>query len=434
MDFLSQPITTPLSGRLQLPGDKSISHRALMLGAIADGTSHIRQLLQSEDTSATLEALRMMGVEIEPVAHAEVLVHGVGLHGLQAPGRALDLGNSGTSVRLLAGLLAGQAFDSELCGDASLMQRPMRRITSPLQQMQADIECSAAGTLPIVIRGGRALKGIRYQMPIASAQLKSALLLAGLYASGRTCVREPAPSRDHTERMLTFFGSAVEKQDGYLCLAGRSLKGRRLTVPGDISAAAFFMVAASIVPGSAIRLENVGLNPTRDAVLEILRLMGAEISIEKHCTDEGEPRADIRVRAGQLRGITIPRALVPIAIDEFPALLVAAAYAHGETVLTGAAELRVKESDRIKAMAAGLRQLGIEALEYEDGMRVVGGRPGAGEVDSHTDHRIAMAFAIAGLGADGAIRIRDCANVNTSFPGFVESANQLGADVRQEIE
>ena len=431
MDFLSRPVSTPLAGRLQVPGDKSISHRALMLGAIAEGTTHIRGILKSEDTLATLNAFSMMGVDIEQLDADELIVHGVGLHGLQAPDRPLNLGNSGTSVRLLAGLLVGQSFDSELCGDASLMQRPMRRITAPLREMNAAIQCSDSGTLPVIICGAQALRGIHYQMPLASAQLKSALLLAGLYASGRTCVDEPALTRDHTERLLHYFACPVAKQDRHICVSSHPLRGKPVHVPGDISSAAFFMVAASIVPGSDIMLENVGLNPTRHAVLEILGLMGADISTEKHGNTQGEPVADIRIRAGKLHGIHIPQALVPIAIDEFPAIFIAAAYAEGETTLAGAAELRVKESDRIKAMAEGLHRLGIDVREYEDGMRITGGRCLAGEVESYADHRIAMAFAIAGLSAAGPVRISDCINVNTSFPGFVDCASQLGMAISE---
>ena len=431
MDFLSQPISTPLSGHLKVPGDKSISHRSLMFGAIAEGRTRIRGMLESEDTIATLNAFRMMGVEVER-NDDEIIVNGVGLHGLQAPIQALDLGNSGTSVRLLAGLLAGQNFDSELCGDPSLMKRPMRRITTPLQEMGADIQCSDTGTLPISIRGGRSLRGIKYEMPVASAQLKSSLLLAGLYASGKTCIKEPQVTRDHTELMLSHFGCPVETQNGLICVSSHPLRAKEVHVPGDISSAAFFMVAASIVPGSDITLEKVGLNPTRHAVLEILRLMGADITTKNHNDDSGEPVADIRIKASKLSGIRIPQNLVPIAIDEFPVIFVAAAYAEGETVLEGAAELRVKESDRIEAMASGLCKIGIDVKDYKDGMSVKGGRPIGGEVESFTDHRIAMAFAIAGLASQEPIRIRDCINVNTSFPGFIDCANHVGTNIVME--
>ena len=430
IDFISNPASRPLTGRLRVPGDKSISHRSLMFGAVAEGTTHISGILEGEDVIATLNAFRAMGVDIERKDNHEVIVQGVGLHGLQAPSQPLDLGNSGTAVRLFTGLLAGQTFNTELRGDASLMKRPMRRVTEPLQKMGANIQCTDAGTLPVVVHGGSRLHGIDYVMPVASAQLKSALLLAGLYASGQTCVEEPAVTRDHTERMLTYFGCPVERSGNRVCVRSHALTARDINVPGDISSAAFFMVAASIVPGSDIVLENVGINPTRHAVIEILTRMGADIDVQAQGETRGEPVADIRVRYSQLTGINIPVELVPIAIDEFPAIFIAAACAEGETVLSDAAELRVKESDRIQAMCDGLRQLGIEAVDYPDGMRVLGGRMGGGEVDSHTDHRIAMSFAIAGLVAGGTVTVRDCINVNTSFPGFVELARTTGMDIQ----
>ncbi len=413
-------------GSLQVPGDKSISHRALMLGAIAVGQTRIRGFLDSEDTRATMHALQQMGVNIERQADDQICIDGRGLFGLQAPDKPLDLGNSGTSVRLFAGLLAGQHFASELCGDESLMQRPMQRIVNPLQQMGARIECSNAGLLPIKIKGKNKLKGLSYSMPVASAQLKSAILLAGLYAEGPTSVIEPALTRDHSERMLSYFGCEIEKNDDKVCLKTVKLEARDIDVPADISSAAFFMVAASIMPDSELLLENVGFNPTRHAVVEILQLMGADIVVGEERLRSGEPVADIRVRHAQLVGIDIPQALVPIAIDEFPVLMVAAAYAKGETRLSGAAELRIKESDRIMAMCEGLREIGIVVEEYEDGMSVKGGQPSAGEVKSYGDHRIAMAFAVAALGASAPITIRDCANVNTSFPGFSECFSSLG--------
>lgn len=425
LDFCVQP-GADLTGRLTIPGDKSISHRALILGAIAQGTTHITGFLDGEDTITTLSAFRQMGVRIERPAPHEVIVHGVGLDGLQAPSQALNLANSGTSVRLLAGLLAGQAFDSELCGDASLMQRPMRRITEPLRQMNANIRCSETGTLPIVIGASNALQGIHYKMPVASAQLKSSLLLAGLYASGKTCVTEPAVTRDHTERMLRHFGGAVRKTQEGICIERQPLLGKPIEVPADISSAAFFMVAACIVEGADLLLPRIGINPTRHAVIEILQSMGADIKLENTQDCCGEPVADIHIRHSALHAINIPAHLVPIAIDEFPAILIAAAYAEGETVLTGAAELRVKESDRIQAMTAGLRALAIDVTETDDGMRVKGGRPSGGIVDSYTDHRIAMAFTVAGLAASGPITVHDCANVSTSFPGFVDAVSGLG--------
>ena len=420
--------SVPLRGSLRIPGDKSISHRALMLAAIADGLTGISGFLDGADTVATMTALQAMGVTVDRHGPHDLTVHGVGLHGLRPPARPLDLGNSGTSVRLLSGLLAGQGFDCELTGDASLQRRPMRRVVDPLRLMQAGIECSEAGTLPIRIRGGCHLTGITYNLPVASAQLKSALLLAGLYASGRTCVIEPAATRDHTERMLGHFGVDLERSGQQVCLSSQALTARDIEIPADISSAAFFLVAATITPGSDLLLTSIGVNPTRHAVLEILQGMGADISLQQQRQISGEPVADIRVRHQQLHGIDIPERLVPIAIDEFPAILIAAACAHGKTRLSGASELRVKESDRIEAMASGLRQLGIEVETHADGMAVAGGQLTGGTVTSFTDHRIAMAFTVAGLAASGPVTVQDCINVNTSFPGFLDLLRQLGCD------
>jgi 3-phosphoshikimate 1-carboxyvinyltransferase len=416
-----------LTGRLRVPGDKSISHRALMLGAIADGIAEITGFLEGEDTLATLQAFRAMGVTIEGPRAGRVRVHGVGREGLRAPHAPLYLGNSGTSMRLLAGLLAGQPFDTTLTGDESLSRRPMRRVTEPLGRMGAHIEASAAGTAPLKIRGGATLSGLDYVMPVASAQVKSSLLLAGLYAAGRTCVTEPEPTRDHTERMLAGFGYAVQRSGASACVAGGGrLAATAIDVPADISSAAFFLVGASIAPGSELLLEHVGINPTRIGVLTILRLMGADIDLVSPRQVGGEPVADIRVRSAPLHGIDIPPEQVSLAIDEFPALFIAAACARGITRLTGARELRVKESDRIQVMADGLQHLGIEAEPMDDGIVIRGGAIGPGTVHSHGDHRVAMAFAIAGLRAQGTIRIEDCANVNTSFPGFERLARSAG--------
>jgi 3-phosphoshikimate 1-carboxyvinyltransferase len=333
-------------------------------------------------------------------------------------------------MRLLSGLLAGQGFDSVLTGDPSLSKRPMKRVTEPLRLMGARIDTTEKGTSPLHIHGGSALKGIHYDMPMASAQVKSCLLLAGLYAEGRTSVREPAPTRDHTERMLNGFGYPVQRQGDVVSVeAGGKLTACDVDVPSDISSAAFFMVGASIANGAEVVLKHVGINPTRTGVIDILKLMGADIEVINAREAGGEPVADIRIRASQLRGIDIPEELVPLAIDEFPVLFVAAACAEGETRLTGAEELRVKESDRIQVMADGLRILGVDATPTADGMVVRGGSMSGGEVESHGDHRIAMAFAIAGLRASGPITIRDCANVNTSFPTFVELAQRLGLAV-----
>jgi 3-phosphoshikimate 1-carboxyvinyltransferase len=420
-----------LHGRLRVPGDKSISHRSIMLGSLAEGTTEISGFLQGEDSLATLRAFQSMGVTIEGPDAGRVTVHGVGLHGLRPPAQRLDVGNSGTSMRLLSGLLAGQSFDTELVGDSSLMTRPMRRVTGPLAQMGAEILTTDAGTAPLRVRGGRRLRGIDYDMPVASAQVKSCLLLAGLYADGRTCVHEPAPTRDHTERMLGGMGYPVSVDAGVSCVTGGGrLAATRIDVPADISSAAFFLVGASIAPGSDVVLEHVGVNPTRTGVLDILRLMGADISLSNPREAGGEPVADIRVRASRLHGIDIPESQVPLAIDEFPALFIAAACAEGRTRLTGAAELRVKESDRIQVMADGLQALGIDARPTADGMVIQGGALRGGVVNSHGDHRIAMSFAMAALRAAGPVHIEDCANVNTSFPGFVELAAGAGLDIR----
>lgn len=416
-----------LQGRIRVPGDKSISHRSIMLGSLAEGVTEISGFLEGEDNIATLEAFRAMGVLIEGPREGRVTVHGVGMHGLKAPGKPLYLGNSGTSMRLLSGLMAGQVFDVEMSGDASLSKRPMKRVTEPLKLMGAVVETTAQGTPPLKVKGGQPLRGIDYVMPVASAQVKSCLLLAGLYAEGQTCVTEPAPTRDHTERMLTGFGYAVERHGTTVCVQGGGrLQATRIDVPADISSATFFMVGAAIAAGSDITLEHVGINPTRIGVINILRLMGANLELLNEREAGGEPVADIRVRASQLKGIRIPEEQVPLAIDEFPALFVAAACAEGETVLTGAEELRVKESDRIQVMADGLVALGVDARPTADGMVIRGGRIGSGQVDSHGDHRIAMSFAMAALVAAGPITITDCANVNTSFPGFVALANRAG--------
>jgi 3-phosphoshikimate 1-carboxyvinyltransferase len=426
-----------LHGSVRVPGDKSISHRAIMLGAIAEGTTHIAGFLEGEDSLATLNAFRQMGVHIEGPHQGRVTVQGVGLHGLQAPSAPLNLGNSGTSMRLLAGLLAGQAFDVVMTGDDSLSRRPMRRVTEPLRQMGARIDTTEKGTPPLHIHGGTRLKAIDYAMPMASAQVKSCLLLAGLYAQDglTTCVTEPAPTRDHTERMLKGFGYPVTNKSGKACVSsGHRLTATAIDVPADISSAAFFMVGASIAEGSDLTLEHVGINPTRTGVINILRLMGANIEILREREIGGEPVADIRVRASRLRGVVIPRDQVPLAIDEFPALFIAAACAEGETVLAGAEELRVKESDRIQVMADGLLALGVDARPTPDGMIIRGGGLSGGRINSHGDHRIAMAFAMAALRANDPISIDDCANVATSFPGFIALARDAGLDISAVID
>ncbi len=421
-----------LRGRVRVPGDKSISHRAIMLGAIAEGVTEVAGFLEGEDSLATLGAFRAMGVPIEGPDGGRVRIAGGGLRGLRAPRSALDLGNSGTSMRLLCGLLAGQRFATTLVGDSSLTQRPMRRVTEPLGRMGARIATMGTGTAPLRIAPVASLRPVSYELPVASAQVKSCLLLAGLYAEGETCVTEPVPTRDHTERMLAAFGYPVRRAGRRVCVTGRGgLSACRLEVPGDISSAAFFLVGASIAPGSDLTLERVGVNPTRSGVLNILRAMGADLELTNPRDAGGEPVADLRVRAAALKGISIPRDQVPSAIDEFPALFIAAACACGETLLTGAEELRVKESDRIQVMADGLAALGVEVEPRADGIRIVGGDYGGGRVDSGGDHRVAMAFAIAALRAGAPIEVRDCANVDTSFPGFADLAAGVGLGIRE---
>lgn len=420
-----------LQGSIRVPGDKSISHRSIMFGSLAEGTSHISGFLEGEDSLNTLRAFRAMGVNIEDPVDGKVTIEGVGMHGLAAPAQPLYVGNSGTSMRLLAGLLAGQKFDVELSGDVSLSKRPMKRVTDPLAEMGAKVETAEGGKPPLKITGKQSLNSIDYQMPMASAQVKSCCLLAGMYAEGKTCVTEPAVTRDHTERMLKAFGCDVEINGSTACINGPAkLIAADIDVPADISSAAFFMVGACIADDSDILLQHVGINPTRTGVLDILKLMGADITFSNQQEIGGEPVADIRVKSSSLKGVHVPEELVPLAIDEFPVIFVAAACADGQTIVSGAEELRVKESDRIQVMADGLIALGVDARATEDGMIIQGGEIGAGTVHSHDDHRIAMAFAMAGLRASGEIHIEDCDNVNTSFPGFAELAACCGLSIQ----
>ncbi|MBA0224914.1 3-phosphoshikimate 1-carboxyvinyltransferase [Stenotrophomonas maltophilia] len=418
----------PLQGSLTIPGDKSVSHRSVMFAALADGTSHIEGFLEGEDTRATARIFSQLGVRIETPSPSQRVVHGVGIDGLKAPDAPLDCGNAGTGMRLLAGLLAGQSFDCTLIGDESLSGRPMRRVTGPLSQMGARIDTQDDGTPPLRVHGGQTLHGIDFASPVASAQVKSAVLLAGLYAQGETSVTEPHPTRDYTERMLSAFGVDIAFSPGKARLrGGQRLRATDIAVPADFSSAAFYLVAASIIPGSELRLKQVGLNPRRTGLLHALRLMGADITEENPAEQGGEPVADLVVRYAPLKGARIPEELVPDMIDEFPALFVAAAAAEGQTVVTGAAELRVKESDRLAAMATGLRALGMQVDETEDGATLHGGvRLRSGTIESHGDHRIAMAFAIAGQISDGEVRINDIANVATSFPDFDGLARSAG--------
>ncbi len=413
-------------GELAVPGDKSISHRSIVLGSLADGVTEVQGFLASEDCLSTLGAMRAMGVAIERLSATELRIRGAGLNGLNEPASALDMGNAGTAMRLSMGLLAGQAFDSVLIGDESLSRRPMERAAVPLRAMGASI-ATTDGHAPVRIVGGRPLSGIEHDLLVPSAQVKSALLLAGLYASGTTTVIEHAPTRDHTERMLQAFGVAIGRSPGRVWLAGGArLSGCAIRVPGDISSAAFFLVAGALAARDGLTLRGVGVNPTRTGVIDILKAMGADIEILPAGHTGTEPVADLTVRQSRLQGIEIAPDLVPLSIDEFPVLLIAAACAEGETVVRGAGELRLKESDRIAVMAEGLTRLGVEVETYADGLRVVGGRLSGGQVDSHGDHRIAMAFCIASLRAAGDLLIRDVANVATSFPDFPGAARQIG--------
>ena len=436
MQFYEVQPSTSVAGTVRVPGDKSISHRTLMLGGIAEGRTEVTGFLASADCLATLDAFRAMGVGVDRHAETSLTVHGRGLHGLSAPAKVLDMGNAGTAIRLSMGLLAGQRFESVLTGDSSLRSRPMERVAKPLRQMGADI-LTTDGKPPVTVRPVATLSGIDYLLPVASAQVKSAILLAGLYAQGFTTVTEPAPTRDHTERMLRGFGVQVETDGARIRLQGRqTLTGTRIDVPGDISSAAFFLVAGSIAGSGDYVIENVGVNPTRTGVIDILKLMGADITVVPRAAQGGEPVADLHVRRAELRGIAVPESLVPLAIDELPVLFIAAAAARGETVFTGAAELRVKESDRLAVMADGLTRLGVGNELAPDGIRIeglagTGRRLGGGEVESHGDHRIAMSFTVASLLTDAPIRIRDTENVGTSFPGFVATARACGLQVEE---
>ena len=425
-------IAGPLKGSIKVPGDKSISHRSIMLGSIADGVTRVSGFLEGEDSLATLGAFRDMGVKIERNG-SNVTINGVGKYGLQEPINSLNLGNSGTSIRLMSGLLSAQSFDSELCGDESLSKRPMGRVIEPLRLMGADISGNDSKP-PLLIKGGKQLSSIEYTLPVASAQIKSCLLLAGLYSDGKTTIIENGISRDHTERMLKGFGYDVTSSSNTISLmGGGSLKSCDIDVPSDISSAAFFMVAGCISENSSIVLEAVNINPTRTGVIDILRLMGGNIELLNQRLQAGELIADIKVTSSELKGIEIPENLVPLAIDEFPVLFIAASCAKGETVLTGAKELRVKESDRIQVMADGLTALGIDNEVLDDGIRIIGGefKEQTSSIKSHHDHRISMAFAIASVKSKFNIEIEGVDNVKTSFPNFVELANSIGMKIKE---
>lgn len=414
-----------LKGEITIPGDKSISHRAVMFGAIAEGKTEIEGFLPGADCLSTIDCFRRLGIEIEQ-SGSRVTVFGKGLHGLSAPGKTLDVGNSGTTMRLLSGILAGQPFDSELSGDASIQKRPMGRILKPLCMMGAEISGKDGSERAPLSIHGRKLKGIRYDSPIASAQVKSCVLLAGLYAEGETSVREPVLSRDHTERMLRGFGADVTSEGTVSrILPERVLLGQRLLVPGDISSAAYFIAAALLVPGGEVLISNVGINPTRDGILKVAEAMGGSITLENRREISGEPVADLLVRHSPLHGTIVSGELIPTLIDEIPMIAVMGAFAEGDTVIRDAAELRVKETDRVETVVSNLRRLGIEAEGLPDGMVIHGGRMHGGTVPSFGDHRIAMAFSVAGLIAEGAVTIEDAACARVSYPGFYQDLLSL---------
>lgn len=417
---------TGLHGELTVPGDKSISHRAVMFGSLAKGTTRITHFLEGADCLSTISCFRKMGIDIEKT-DGEVLVHGKGLHGLSAPSEILDVGNSGTTTRLISGILAGQDFDCELNGDASIQSRPMKRIMTPLSLMGADIESiKGNGCAPLRIRGKK-LHAAHYNSPVASAQVKSCVLLAGMYADGITSVTEPVLSRNHTELMLNYFGAHVNSIDTTASIEPEPfLEARDITVPGDISSAAYFIAAGLLTSGSEILLKNVGINPTRDGMLRICKAMGADITL-LNVNDDGEPTADLLVRTSTLHGTTIGGSVIPALIDEIPMLAVMAAFADGTTIIKDAAELKVKESDRIAVMVENLSRMGADITATDDGMIIHGGRPLHGaEIDSHLDHRIAMSFAVAGTIVDGPLSILGGDCVNISYPDFYSDLYKLG--------
>ncbi len=428
--FICKP-SQSISGTCRVPGDKSVSHRSIILSSLANGTSVVKGFLEGEDSLNTLRSFQAMGVEITHTS-TEITIQGVGLHGLKKPDNDLYMGNAGTGMRLLCGVMAGQAFDSVLTGDESLSSRPMARITKPLALMGAEISTQNQGCAPLAITANKGqLEGIYYEMPMASAQVKSCLMLAGLYAKGVTSIIEPAPTRDHTERMLTGFGVDIQVHGNKISVqGGQALTATNIDVPSDISSAAFFIVGATISKDVELTLKHVGVNPTRTGIIDILKLMGADITLCNEALVGGEPVADIVVKSAQLHGIDIPEEFVPLAIDEFPVLFVAASTALGTTRLTGAKELRVKESDRIAVMEKGLKTIGVDATATEDGMVIHCSKVTGGTVESHSDHRISMSFAMASLVSSEDIIINDCANVDTSFPGFVNLANDVGLSIK----
>ena len=416
----------PLRGELSVPGDKSISHRAVMFGSLAEGTTEVTNFLQGADCLSTISCFRQMGIDIENTPD-RILIHGKGLHGLSRPDDILDVGNSGTTTRLMSGILAGQNFDCTVNGDASIQKRPMKRIMTPLSLMGADISSIPGnGCAPLHIQG-HPLKAIHYQSPVASAQVKSCILLAGMYADGITRVTEPVLSRNHSELMLNHFGASVTTESTTVSIEPDPLlEGRSISVPGDISSAAYFIAAGLLVPGSQVLIRNVGVNPTRDGILRVCRAMGADITIMNERADSGEPTADLLVKYSSLKGIVVEGEIIPTLIDELPVIAILAAFAQGTTIIRDAAELKVKESNRIDVMVENLSRMGADIEGTEDGMIIRGGRPLHGaEIDSHLDHRIAMSFAVAALAAEGTTTIRDAECVRISYPGFYDDLFSL---------
>lgn len=419
-----------VNGIVTVPGDKSCSHRSVIFASLAEGESVIEGFLAGEDSLNTAQAFKSMGVSIERPDETSLRIKGVGLNGLKSPANSVYMGNAGTGMRLIAGILAAQPFATQITGDESLSRRPMGRIVDPLRQMGANINGDDQGRPPLVVNPASSINAIHYDLPVASAQVKSCVLLAGLYADGVTSITEPAPTRDHTERMLRAFGYQVTTEDNHVSLQGNGkLTGCNLTIPADISSAAFIMVAASIAKDSDVTIESVGINPTRTGIIDILKLMGADITLGNERMAGDEPIADIRVKSAQLKGIDVPEHLVPLAIDELPVVFVAASQASGTTRITGAEELRVKESDRIASMAEGLAAIGVDATATDDGMIVNNSRIQGGVVETHFDHRIAMSFCVAALCSEKPILVKDTQHIDTSFPGFFELMSRLGMNM-----
>lgn len=417
-----------LRGEITVPGDKSISHRAVMFGSLAQGTTTVENFLRGADCLSTIDCFRRLGIQIDETPEL-ITIHGKGLHGLTAPSQLLDAGNSGTTTRLISGILSGQSFETTLTGDASIQKRPMKRIIEPLTQMGASItSLHGNGCTPLNIQG-RPLHGIHYTTKVASAQVKSSILLAGLYADSATSVTEPALSRNHSELMLRQFGADVQTEGTTATIQpGPALAGQKIVVPGDISSAAYFIAAACITPESELLIRNVGTNPTRDGILRVCRMMNADVTILPHAQNDGEPSADLLIRSSSLKGCVIEGELIPTLIDELPVIAVMACFAEGTTIIRDAAELKVKESNRIDVMAENLTAMGAQVTATDDGLIIEGGRPLRGAaIDSHLDHRIAMSFAVAALNADGETEIQDAECVNISYPAFYQDLNRISS-------